>query len=95
MTKDVPGERRMMSLGAPTCVPTNGYVKRFLSFAMLVKVTAYVHCFCHNAHYPKKKKRGHFKASDLKKALYACIYIQGVSGGIVNILGGGSMDYSE
>jgi hypothetical protein len=23
------------------------------------------------------------------------IYIQGVSGGIVNILGGGSMDYSE
>jgi hypothetical protein len=24
-----------------------------------------------------------------------CIYIQGVSGGLVNILGGGSMDYSE
>jgi len=24
-----------------------------------------------------------------------CIYIQGVSGGIVNILGGGSMDCSE
>jgi len=23
------------------------------------------------------------------------VYIQGVSGGIVNILGGGSMDYSE
>jgi len=23
------------------------------------------------------------------------LYIQGVSGGIVNILGGGSMDYSE
>jgi len=23
------------------------------------------------------------------------MYIQGVSGGIVNILGGGSMDYSE
>ena len=24
-----------------------------------------------------------------------CVFIQGVSGGIVNILGGGSMDYSE
>ena len=27
--------------------------------------------------------------------IYVCVYIQGVSGGIVNILGGGSMDYSE
>jgi len=31
--------------------------------------------------------------------MYVCvciyIYVQGVSGGIVNILGGGSMDYSE
>jgi len=27
--------------------------------------------------------------------IYIYIYIQGVSGGIVNILGGGSMDYSE
>jgi len=26
---------------------------------------------------------------------FVCIYIQGVSGGIVNILGGDSMDYSE
>jgi len=75
MTKDVPGGCRMRSLGAPTCIPTNGYVKRFLSFAKLVRVIAYVHCFCHNAHYPKKKKIGHFKGSDLKKALYACIYI--------------------
>jgi len=24
-----------------------------------------------------------------------CVYIQGVSGGIINILGGGSKDYSE
>jgi hypothetical protein len=24
-----------------------------------------------------------------------CVYTQGVSGGIVNILGGGSMDYAE
>ena len=37
----------------------------------------------------------------IKWALYIhacvcmCMYIQGVSGGIVNILGGGSMDYSE
>jgi len=27
--------------------------------------------------------------------IYIYIYIQDVSGGIVNILGGGSMDYSE
>jgi hypothetical protein len=27
--------------------------------------------------------------------IYIYIYIAGVSGGIVNILGGGSMDYSE
>jgi len=27
--------------------------------------------------------------------IYIYIYIYGVSGGIVNILGGGSMDYSE
>jgi hypothetical protein len=27
--------------------------------------------------------------------LHAYMYIQGVSGGTVNILGGGSMDYSE
>jgi hypothetical protein len=27
--------------------------------------------------------------------IYIYIYIQGVLGGIVNILGGGSMDYSE
>ena len=27
--------------------------------------------------------------------IYIYIYIQGVSEGIVNILGGGSMDYSE
>jgi len=27
--------------------------------------------------------------------IYIYIYIWGVSGGIVNILGGGSMDYSE
>jgi len=27
--------------------------------------------------------------------IHIYIYIQGVSGGIVNILGGGSMDYSE
>jgi len=26
---------------------------------------------------------------------YIYVYIQGVSGGIVNILGGGSMEYSE
>ena len=26
---------------------------------------------------------------------YTYIYSQGVSGGIVNVLGGGSMDYSE
>jgi len=64
----------MRSLGASTCVPTNGYVKRFLSFAKLVRVIAYVHCFCHNAHYPKKKKIGHFKASDLKKSI-VCLYI--------------------
>jgi hypothetical protein len=73
MTKDVPGECRMRSLAAPTCVPTNGHVTRFLSFAKLVRVIAYVHRFCHNAHYPKKKKRGYFKASDLKTALYACL----------------------
>jgi len=29
------------------------------------------------------------------KLLHLFIYIQGVSGGIVNILVGGSMDYSE
>ena len=29
------------------------------------------------------------------KNIFKHIYIQGVSGGIVNILGGGSMDYSE
>jgi len=29
------------------------------------------------------------------KTYIACIHIQGVSGGIVNILGGGSMEYSE
>ena len=62
MTKDVPGECRMRSLVSPTCVLTNGYVTRFLSFAKLVRVTAYVQSFCHNAHYPIKKKRGHFKA---------------------------------
>jgi len=44
MTKNVPGECRR-SLVAPTCVPTNGYVKRFLSFAKLVRVITYVHCF--------------------------------------------------
>jgi len=27
--------------------------------------------------------------------IYIYTYIQGVSGGIVNILGGGTMDYSE
>jgi len=27
--------------------------------------------------------------------IYICLYIQDVSEGIVNILGGGSMDYSE
>jgi hypothetical protein len=32
--------------------------------------------------------------SDVSSIL-AIVYIQGVSGGIVNILGGGSMDYSE
>ena len=31
---------------------------------------------------------------DLELILYT-VYIRGVSGGIVNILGGGSMDYSE
>jgi hypothetical protein len=31
----------------------------------------------------------------LQLAAASYIYIQGVSGGIVNILGGGSMDYSE
>jgi hypothetical protein len=30
-----------------------------------------------------------------KKQYRESVYIQGVSGGIVNILGGGSMDYSE
>jgi len=31
------------------------------------------------------------------RAIYMCLYrdIQGVSGGTVNILGGGSMDYSD
>ena len=33
--------------------------------------------------------------SKLTPILYLFIYIQSVSGGIVNILGGGSMDYSE
>ena len=33
--------------------------------------------------------------SDLGVLEKIYIYIQGVSGGIVNILGGGSMDYSE
>ena len=27
--------------------------------------------------------------------IFCTLFIQGVSGGIVNILGGGSMDYSE
>jgi len=75
MTKDVPGECRMRSLVAPTCVPINRYVKRFLSFAKFVRVIAYVHCFWHNAHYPRKKKRGQFKASDLKTALYVCLHM--------------------
>jgi hypothetical protein len=30
-----------------------------------------------------------------KKNIFTCCIIQGVSGGIVNILGGGSMDYSK
>lgn len=60
MTEDVPGEHRMRSLVAPTCVLTTGYVKRFLSFAKLVRVTAYVQCICHNAHYPNKKKKRPF-----------------------------------
>jgi len=30
-----------------------------------------------------------------QKVKWIYVYIQGVSGGIVNILGGGSMDYSE
>jgi predicted CopG family antitoxin len=36
----------------------------------------------------KKNKKGNISLSDV-------LYIQGVSRGIVNILGGGSMDYSE
>ena len=31
----------------------------------------------------------------LTNYIYIYIYIHGVSGGIVNILGGGSIDYSE
>ena len=34
------------------------------------------------------------QTSDVIFTIYI-FYIQGVSGGIVNILGGGSMDYSE
>jgi hypothetical protein len=30
-----------------------------------------------------------------EKIFFTCCIIQGVSGGIVTILGGGSMDYSE
>ena len=32
---------------------------------------------------------------DCHSYVCVCLCIQGVSGGIVNILGGGSMDYSE
>jgi len=38
---------------------------------------------------------GKFTLEQTKKAQMRCTGIQGVSGGIVNILGGGSMDYSE
>jgi hypothetical protein len=44
----------------------------------------------------KQKETG--LLSIIKKPKYfhmQSLYIQGVSGGIVNILGGGSMDYSE
>ena len=34
-------------------------------------------------------------ASRFLGTLSSPVYIQGVSGGIVNVLGGGSMDYSE
>jgi hypothetical protein len=57
MTTGVPGERRMKSLVAPTCVTTNGYVKRFLSIAKLVRV---MHCFRQTAHYPKKEEKRPF-----------------------------------
>jgi len=63
MNKDVLGECRMRSLVAPTCVPINGYVKRFQSFAMFVREIANMHCFSHNVHCPRKKKLGHFKAT--------------------------------
>jgi hypothetical protein len=37
----------------------------------------------------------HFSLCSLDLKANKLIIIQGVSGGIVNILGGGSMDYSE
>jgi hypothetical protein len=36
-----------------------------------------------------------YKSTGKIIVLYIVIFVQGVSGGIVNILGGGSMDYSE
>jgi len=49
--------------------------ERFSSLTKLVRTTNYVQRFCHNARYANEKQTGHFKASDLQTAFYACVYM--------------------
>jgi hypothetical protein len=75
LIEDVPEERKTRSLVATTYAPTTEYVERFSSLAKLVRVTAYVQHFCHNARYPEDRNTDHLKALDLKTTLYACIHM--------------------